>query len=1454
MKLALTTLFSIYILSVFGPHDVSALGNESSDAIYCPLFAVYYPNFATLITITNISPLDTNLYLAFKPAGDGDITVGNTELAAGRTFNVWLTKANLDDNLIGTLVAWSDNGAQLVGQMLFCSVNTEETVIGAASSSTFQPLSSGGRITCTNGIIAVPSVYDGYLTVLNASNNQVNDVHLYVEGHGTTDSISFSRWETKYFPIPGDARFFGMVGVYSDSMDSNFIASTTQAFITASDSLFWSTNACTAGSRTLYAPRCVSQTSFGGLFVDNYISISNVSAAATQLKYEIKNRDGSTTSGTLTDENGTPVELQPWTTYNFFLNDILPDPYPVEGSIRIAAADSGAALIGTTLLASVDGTGANMVMTGSSDSLQPWDSAAALLYCPFYYVTEDGLFRTLLTLTNTSSSPDTAEVQYRDAAGKLLKSVELNLDRYETKNIWVDDDVPGAGSGTITIIGDRLLGRAEVRSYNADGQTNGGWSIELVRNSSVLYVDDDNWGGDGTGTPDDPFHSIQAGLDAAAPDKKFVYVRPGMYDQNISVPEGVSLIGAGADEVVIGSGSAGKTVQVASNTVIRGITLYGYISAAGSSHTTISENKIHPATNGAGGAVLMVCGEGVVIERNRIDSSQEGLSGVYTLSSSGSHILIDKNTIIGNGTGYGITALGDNANVTITNNIIAGNAVGVVAGTGMPAPALTHNDVWNNTIGYYGCSPGEGSISADPLFLSEKYHDYRLKTASIYSPEDSPCLGAGMDGANIGWYQGPGLTGIIYVDADGPYNPAFPAGSPQNPYPTIQQALEGASPGFVIEVAAGTYRADGLAPGYLEMKHGVTLRGEGAHCTKITVQSDVDNCIVAKSDSAIRGFWIEPEPLQGGAMDVGVSISATENTVIENCVIKGSDVAAIRCDNVSSSSAIKNTTIANNDTAAGISLTGGNPGIRNNIIAGNAKGIEWTTPPASPSGLKYNDVWGNTTNYTGISGQTGQRGNISADPWFRYDVPGRTTYYLQSTFEGDTECSPCIDAGDPTDASHLEPEPNWGPNGPQINMGSYGNTDKASRSCQYEPPTPTPTNTPVPPTTTPTRTPTRTPTPTVTPTKTPTRTPTATPTGPTPTPTNTPTPAPTGPTSTPTTSPTETPVPTLTPTPTPSPTGTPAETPTHTPTATPAVPPHNFRIAREAGSGRIVLSWAGIATEIHYIDRNSAADEYYMPPGEWQTPTAVDVTGNEWVDPYTEDPTQRYYRIENDGSFSDTVLGAFSYGYLSPGTHLISLPLKPFETGIDSLIADQLTPGLPGGPNPAARGDRIYTQGQGYGSPISYSYYSSASASWEGGLGDMVFDQASAYYVEIYVGHPSKRLLITGEVPPVQPPIPGQFVVGNNLFGSLYPVSQDLDNMGFDATAGAPGGPNRGDRVYQQYPGLGDQLIYGFYSSGTPPVWAGTLQGTKPGYGSWFQIQSGHSGFQWVPPAPPYMP
>ena len=54
------------------------------------------------------------------------------------------------------------------------------------------------------------------------------------------------------------------------------------------------------------------------------------------------------------------------------------------------------------------------------------------------------------------------------------------------------------------------------------------------------------------------------------------------------------------------------------------------------------------------------------------------------------------------------------------------------------SPEISYNDVYGNQMGdYSGCEPGEGDISADPLFVDAANGDYHLS-------DYSSCIGAGI--------------------------------------------------------------------------------------------------------------------------------------------------------------------------------------------------------------------------------------------------------------------------------------------------------------------------------------------------------------------------------------------------------------------------------------------------------------------------------------------------------------------------------------------------------------------------------------------------------------------------------------------------------------------------------------------------------------------------------------
>ncbi|MEO0098336.1 MAG: right-handed parallel beta-helix repeat-containing protein [candidate division WOR-3 bacterium] len=111
---------------------------------------------------------------------------------------------------------------------------------------------------------------------------------------------------------------------------------------------------------------------------------------------------------------------------------------------------------------------------------------------------------------------------------------------------------------------------------------------------------------------------------------------------------------------------------------------------------------------------------------------------------------IINNTIAGNICSGGYWAYGagiyiESDTSIIKNNIIVQNSSTLGSGIYNNGIVINrYNDIWNNIGGnYYGCSPGPGEISLDPIFVSGPYGPYYLSQTAAGQPVNSPCVDAG---------------------------------------------------------------------------------------------------------------------------------------------------------------------------------------------------------------------------------------------------------------------------------------------------------------------------------------------------------------------------------------------------------------------------------------------------------------------------------------------------------------------------------------------------------------------------------------------------------------------------------------------------------------------------------------------------------------------------------------
>ncbi|MHB8805767.1 MAG: Ig-like domain-containing protein, partial [Coriobacteriia bacterium] len=516
-------------------------------------------------------------------------------------------------------------------------------------------------------------------------------------------------------------------------------------------------------------------------------------------------------------------------------------------------------------------------------------------------------------------------------------------------------------------------------------------------------------GGDdlaGTGAPDKPFASVQKAIDIAATGGGNVYVGPGTFTGNITLKNGVSLYGSGADEttLTVVSGSVITISNIGGGETVSGFTVTGGSAVYGGgvyclnsspviADNTIRDNSVYATDGEASGGGLYSRGGAPVIRNNLITGNTA--SGRYPTGAGialvSSAATIDGNTIVansiegedtdgmgGNGTGGGIYSVGT---CDITANIIADNVVaaGYALGGGIFAidgsPQIVGNTITGNVA--------EG-VPADD-------YDYGSATAGgIGVLRASALIARNVVADNV--VRGNGATaGGIYFNAQlGSLAPDIIgniiSGNAAEGVPSTMSGGSG--------VAGGVYLADG-APRL------------------------ISNVI---SDNTVSGEWGE-----AGGVSVSAFWERTTPTIANN-VITGNTLAVESGGNGaglvfdSSAAFVRNNTIADNTVqgtyrgAGGVFVDDfwglGRPDIKNCILWGN------TGAELSGVGAAYSCVEG------GASGA----GNISSDPGFA-DAAG-DDYSLP----GD---SPCIDVADASVAPALDIRGVVRPQGVGPDMGAY---------------------------------------------------------------------------------------------------------------------------------------------------------------------------------------------------------------------------------------------------------------------------------------------------------------------------------------------------------------------------------------------------------------------------------
>jgi parallel beta-helix repeat protein len=187
----------------------------------------------------------------------------------------------------------------------------------------------------------------------------------------------------------------------------------------------------------------------------------------------------------------------------------------------------------------------------------------------------------------------------------------------------------------------------------------------------IIYVDDDNKDGPWDGTPEHPYPSIQEGIDRAY-EGYTVYVRKGIYHENVVVDKTLNLDGEDANFTVIDGGGSGHVIVVSAPDV----RVSGF---------TIQNSGRQPFD---AGIKTLSLNSNVTIKGNIIQNNDIGVFLNYAYSDSWN--IIEDNVIKYNRDGIYVH--------WANNNEITGNIVKLNKGDGIEMECSQTSHIWENKI------------------------------------------------------------------------------------------------------------------------------------------------------------------------------------------------------------------------------------------------------------------------------------------------------------------------------------------------------------------------------------------------------------------------------------------------------------------------------------------------------------------------------------------------------------------------------------------------------------------------------------------------------------------------------------------------------------------------------------------------------------------------------------
>jgi len=323
-----------------------------------------------------------------------------------------------------------------------------------------------------------------------------------------------------------------------------------------------------------------------------------------------------------------------------------------------------------------------------------------------------------------------------------------------------ESDTPPPGTGSRIDLGSFQKGQASFyadRGYSDSGGNDGlEWGIDAFDNVA-----------DAVATAQVALPSYGCGSSALDGDgcnlQLAVGVGPGTYEEHVSLPSNILLVGSGPGSSKLSGSGAGSvlTLTDAANVEIRGFEIAEYGS-----------------TSDDAGIVLLGATTGVTVTRNVIrghaTAPQGSSSGV--LLADNANAFVFNNTVVNSANG--VASVGRGSLARLANNIIFNNGYGLYVENGTATSLQLVSDFnlfYGNARDVAGSAPnivqgGNDIMGQDPKFVDAANGDYRLRPDSpavnVGDPDVALIEGAGAY-LDIGYHEARALPVALLLGQEG---------------------------------------------------------------------------------------------------------------------------------------------------------------------------------------------------------------------------------------------------------------------------------------------------------------------------------------------------------------------------------------------------------------------------------------------------------------------------------------------------------------------------------------------------------------------------------------------------------------------------------------------------------------------------------------------------------------